>query len=152
MVDIKLHLLWMKLCLQVFEIIILLSRAWWQLSWCCSFFSYIIWLNGASWRVSVTETELVIKGFPLVWKGTRAALNGNRQKELTQFNSELGLFVSEPRSIGSGGDKLKVGSENFDDKTQSIMMDERASARRGTYHINIFCVIISSNFSLFYIF
>ena len=94
-----------------------LSGAWCQLSWSCSSCSYIVRLNCTSGRFSITGTELVRKGFPLVRKGTRADLSGYSQKKLAQFDLELGLFVSEPGPIGSGGDRLRVGTEACDDQS-----------------------------------
>ena len=93
-----------------------LSGTWCQLSWSCSSCSYIVRLNCTSGRSSITGTELVRKGFPQVRKGTRAALSGYSQKEISQFDLELGLFVSKPGPIGSGGDGLRVGTEACDDQ------------------------------------
>ena len=79
----------------------------------------VVWFNSSSWWTSIPGTELVRKGFPLVRKGTRAALYGYSQKELAQFDLELRLFVFEPGPIGSGGDGLRVGTEACDDQNTS---------------------------------
>ena len=44
-----------------------------------------------------------------------AALNSYSQKELVQFYLELGLFVSEPRPIGSDEKEKRFGSEAWDE-------------------------------------
>ena len=112
-----------------------LSGAWCQLSRSCSSCSYIIRFNGASWWTSINWTELVQKWFPLVRKGTRAALFGYSQKKITQFDLELGIFVSEPGPIGSGGDRLRARTEAWGDGWS-------AGARKGTYY-----KIVSRDFS-----
>ena len=105
-----------------------MSGAGCQLSWSCSTSTNVVWFNCACRRTPITGTEMVRKG-------TRAALYGYSQKELAQFDLELGLFVFEPGTIGSGGDGLRVGTEACDDQNTANVMDENAGTRRRTYYI-----------------
>ena len=92
-----------------------LSDAWCQLSLCCSSCAYIIWLNITSWRVSITETVLVIKWFSLVRKWTRAALN-DKTKRTSSFRFRTRAFRFLDRMIDSEGDGKWAGYEEWDDE------------------------------------
>ena len=56
--------------------------------------------------------------------------NGTKQVDL-----ELGLFVSEPRPIGSSGDGKRTQYEAWNKETEQMVMDERTGAWKGTYYI-----------------
>ena len=58
-----------------------------------------------------------MKGFSLIQKETNLVQNDQSQKEPTQFNLKLGLFVSELGTISYGGDENSVGAKIWDDNS-----------------------------------
>ena len=74
------------------------------------------------------------KGFTQVKKGTRAALNGYIQKELTKFDLELGYFISESGHIGFSRDKKRTRIEAWDDEKQQTVMDKIEGVKRKAYY------------------